>query len=154
MIHSVSFGGTTYNELPYKFEAGTPNIADVIALGAALDYWASLDRTAVAEWEEQLLAYATATIVTIPGVRIIGTAKRKSGVLSFIVEGLNALDIGMFLDTQGIAVRTGHHCTEPVMDRFGIPGTVRASFMFYNTAEEVDRFVEALRKAIHLLRKG
>ena len=154
MIHSVSFGGTTYNELPYKFEAGTPNIGDVIALGAALDYWASLDRTVVAEWEEHLLSYATASIATIPGVRIIGTAKRKSGVLSFIVEGLNALDIGMFLDTQGIAVRTGHHCTEPVMDRFGIPGTVRASFMFYNTAEEVDRFVEALRKAIHLLRKG
>ncbi len=153
MIRSVSFAGTTYNELPYKFEAGTPNIADVIALGAALDYWSTLDRPAVADWEDQLLAYATACISTIPGVRIIGTAKKKSGVLSFIVDGLNALDIGMFLDTQGVAVRTGHHCTEPVMDRFGIPGTVRASFMFYNTAEEVDRFVEALRKAIQLLRK-
>lgn len=154
MIRSVSFSGTTYNELPYKFEAGTPNIADVIGLGAALDYWSTLDRNAVAEWEHRLLDYATQRISVIPGVRIIGTAKEKAGVLSFVVDGLNALDIGMFLDTQGVAVRTGHHCTEPVMDRFGIAGTVRASFMFYNTAEEVDVFVEAVRKAIHLLRKG
>jgi cysteine desulfurase/selenocysteine lyase len=153
MIHSVSFEKTTYNDLPYKFEAGTPNIADVIGLGAALDYWAALDRRAASDWEQQLLRYASSRVVAIPGVRIIGTAKEKAGVLSFVVDRLNALDIGMFLDTQGVAVRTGHHCTEPVMDRFDLPGTVRASFMFYNTAEEVDVFIDALRRAIHLLKK-
>jgi cysteine desulfurase / selenocysteine lyase len=152
MIASVSFSGTTYNEIPYKFEAGTPNIADVIALGVAIDYLQKMDRKAAADWERQLLAYATERLTAIQQVRIIGTAPGKAAILSFIVEGVNALDLGMFLDTQGIAVRTGHHCTEPVMDRFGIPGTVRASFMFYNTMEEVDRLADAVSKGIKLLK--
>lgn len=151
MISSVTFEKTTYNEVPHKFEAGTPNIADVIALGAALDYWNSIDRDATAQWEHELLLYATDLISAIPAVRIIGTAKNKASVISFVIEGVNAMDAGMFLDTKGIAVRTGHHCTEPVMLRFGIPGTLRASFMFYNTKEEIDVLVEHLRKAIQFL---
>jgi cysteine desulfurase/selenocysteine lyase len=151
MIHSVSFDRTTYNEVPYKFEAGTPNIADVIALGAAIDYWNTLDTVGAMAHEQQLLARATAHVQELPGVRIIGTAARKAAVLSFVIEGVNALDAGMYLDTKGIALRTGHHCTEPVMHRFGIPGTLRASFMFYNTMEEVESFVLHLQKAIAFL---
>jgi cysteine desulfurase/selenocysteine lyase len=151
MISSVSFEKTTYNEVPYKFEAGTPNIADVIALGTAIDYWNQLDRSAAAEWEKELLDYATQLISNIPSVRLIGTATNKASVLSFVIEGVNALDAGMFLDTKGIAVRTGHHCTEPVMQFYNIPGTLRASFMFYNTKEEVDALAENLTKAIALL---
>ena len=151
MIHSVSFDRTTYNEVPYKFEAGTPNIADVIALGAAIDYWNTLDTAGAMVHEQQLLARATALVQELPGVRIIGTADRKAAVLSFVIEGVNALDAGMYLDTKGIALRTGHHCTEPVMHRFGIPGTLRASFMFYNTIEEVESFVLHLQKAIAFL---
>lgn len=151
MIHSVSFEKTSYNEVPYKFEAGTPNIADVIALGAAFDYWNTIDRTAAAKWEEDLLHYATEKLKSIQGVRLIGTAKEKASVVSFIIEGVNALDAGMYLDTKGVAVRTGHHCTEPVMTRLGIPGTLRASFMFYNTKEEIDVFAEQLAKAVSFL---
>lgn len=151
MISSVTFEKTTYNEVPYKFEAGTPNIADVIALGTAIDYWNNLDRLGAAAWEEELLEYATSKISAIPGVRIIGTAEKKAGVLSFVIEGVNAMDAGMYLDTKGVAVRTGQHCTEPVMLRFGVPGTIRASFMFYNTKEEIDSLVENLGKAIQLL---
>lgn len=151
MISSVSFSKTTYNDVPFKFEAGTPNIADVIAMGAAIDYWNTLDRKAAYEWEEQLLEYATNQITEINGIRIIGTAEKKAGALSFVIEGLNAMDAGMYLDTKGIALRTGHHCTEPVMTRFGIPGTIRASFMFYNTIEEVDVFVRELQNAIRFL---
>ena len=151
MIHSVTFERTTYNEVPFKFEAGTPNIADVIALGAAIDYWNSIDRTAAKQHEEELLKYATEKVSAIPGVRIIGTAAKKASVLSFVIEGVNALDAGMYLDTKGIAVRTGHHCTEPVMIRFCIPGTIRASFMFYNTMEEVDTLAEQLGKAVAFL---
>lgn len=151
MIHSVTFEHTTYNEVPFKFEAGTPNIADVIALGAAIDYWNHLDRDAVEKYEQELLAYATAKVAAIPGVRMIGTAAQKASVLSFVIDGVNALDAGMYLDTKGIAVRTGHHCTEPVMIRFCIPGTLRASFMFYNTKEEADALAEQLRKAIAFL---
>ena len=151
MIHSVSFEKTSYNEVPYKFEAGTPNIADVIALGAAIDYWNTIDRTAAAKWEEDLLHYATEKLKSIQGVRLIGTAKEKASVVSFIIEGVNALDAGMYLDTKGVAVRTGHHCTEPVMTRLGIPGTLRASFMFYNTKEEIDVFAEQLAKAVSFL---
>lgn len=151
MIHSVSFEKTSYNEVPYKFEAGTPNIADVIALGAAIDYWNTLDRSAAADWEQELMLYATEKIKTIKGVRLIGTAAEKASVVSFIIEGVNALDAGMYLDTKGVAVRTGHHCTEPVMTRFGIPGTLRASFMFYNTKEEIDVFTEQLAKAVSFL---
>lgn len=151
MIHSVSFDRTTYNEVPFRFEAGTPNIADVIALGAAIDYWNAMDRTAAEAWEQDLLRHATALLREIPDVRIIGTAAEKASVLSFIIEGVNALDAGMYLDTKGIAVRTGHHCTEPVMIRLGLTGTLRASFMFYNTKEEIDRFAADLRKAISFL---
>ena len=153
MIHSVSFEKTTYNELPYKFEAGTPNIADVIGLGAAIDYWNTLDRKEIAKHEHELLVYASDRLKEIKGVRLIGIATEKTSVVSFIVEGLNAMDIGMYLDTLGVAVRTGHHCTEPVMTRLGIPGTIRASFLFYNTKEEIDVMIEGLKKAITLLKK-
>lgn len=151
MIASVSFEKTTYNEVPYKFEAGTPNIADVIALGTAIDYWNQLNRKAAGAWEKELLNYATKLISEIPTVRLIGTAAEKASVVSFVIEGVNAMDAGMFLDTKGVAVRTGHHCTEPVMQFFKIPGTLRASFMFYNTKEEVNILAENLTKAIALL---
>jgi len=153
MISSVSFEKTTYNEVPLKFEAGTQNVADVIGMGVAIDYLQSLDRKAIAAYEHELMQYASEKLTAINGVRLIGTAKEKAGVVSFIIEGLNALDVGMYLDTQGIAVRTGHHCTEPVMKRLNIPGTIRASFLFYNTKEEIDKLVEATKSAISLLKK-
>ena len=153
MIHSVSFEKTTYNEVPFKFEAGTPNIADVIAMGTAIDYLQSLNRKEIADYEHELMLYATSKLREIEGIRLIGTAKEKTSIVSFIIEGVNALDAGMFLDTFGIAVRTGHHCTEPVMKRFNIPGTIRASFMFYNTKEEVGVMIDGVKKAINLLRK-
>lgn len=152
MISSVSFEKTTYNEVPYKFEAGTPHVEGVIALGAAIDYYNALDRSAAIAHEEALLKYCTEQLSIIPEVKLIGTAKEKAGVCAFILQGINALDAGMFLDTLGIAVRTGHHCTEPVMTRLNIPGTIRASFFFYNTIEEVDRLVDGVRKAIALLK--
>jgi len=152
MIHSVSFKQTTYNEVPYKFEAGTPNIADVIALGTAIDYLNSLDRHAALNHELGLMEYASLKLSELEGVKLIGTAPEKASVVSFVIIGLNALDVGMYLDTMGVAVRTGHHCTEPVMDRFGIPGTIRASFMFYNTYAEVDVLIEGVKKAIALLK--
>jgi cysteine desulfurase/selenocysteine lyase len=153
MISSVSFEKTTYNAVPLKFEAGTQNVADVIGMGVAIDYLQSLDHKAVSAYEHQLMQYASEKLKAIPNVRLIGTAREKAGVVSFIIEGLNALDVGMYLDTQGIAVRTGHHCTEPVMKRLNIPGTIRASFLFYNTMEEVDKLVEATKSAISLLKK-
>ncbi|MCE2846006.1 MAG: cysteine desulfurase [Sphingobacteriales bacterium] len=152
MIRSVSFERTTYNDIPLRFEAGTPNIAGVIALGEALRYWESIDRDTAVQWENTLLAHATVALQGISGVQLIGTAAEKASVLSFVIDEVNALDAGMYLDTKGIAVRTGHHCTEPVMHRFGIPGTIRASFMFYNTLEEIDEFVNHLHGAIRLLR--
>ncbi|REJ82825.1 MAG: cysteine desulfurase [Bacteroidetes bacterium] len=153
MIHSVSFEKTSYNEVPHKFEAGTPNIADVIAFGEAINYYNKLDRDAAFLHEKELVKYALKRLQEIEGVKIIGQASERTSLVSFIVRGLNAFDIGMYLDTQGVAVRTGHHCTEPVMDRMQIPGTVRASFMFYNTKEEIEIFIEALKKAIKLLNK-
>lgn len=153
MIQSVSFGKTIYQEPPFRFEAGTQNIADVIAFGAALDYLKALNRTALHQHEQQLLQYATDAVSGIEGIRIIGTAADKASILSFVAEGVNAMDLGMYLDTQGIAVRTGQHCTEPVMDFFNIPGTVRASFLFYNTINEVDAMVMALKKGIALLKQ-
>lgn len=153
MIQSVSFNKTTYQEPPFRFEAGTQNIADVIAFGAAMVYLNALNRKALHQYEQQLLRYATEQVQQIEGVRIIGTAGQKASILSFVVEGINAMDLGMYLDTQGIAVRTGHHCTEPVMDFFKIPGTIRASFLFYNTLNEVDVFVSALKKGIALLKQ-
>ncbi len=152
MIHSVSFEKTTYNEIPFKFEAGTPNIADVIGMGAAIDYLNSIDRIAAEKHEHELMLYASDNLTAIEHVKLIGTSKQKASVVSFIINDVNALDAGMFLDTMGIAVRTGHHCTQPVMDRLGIPGTIRASFMFYNTFEEIDRLVEGVKKAIALLK--
>lgn len=152
MISSVSFEKTLYNEIPMKFEAGTPNVEGAVGLHAAIDFINSIGFEAIHEYESELLTYATEQISQIDGLRIIGTAINKASVISFIVEGLNALDIGIMLDTMGVAVRTGQHCTEPLMDRFNIPGTVRASFAIYNTKEEVDVFITSLKKSISILR--
>jgi cysteine desulfurase / selenocysteine lyase len=150
MISEVKFSGTTYNELPYKFEAGTPNISGVIAFGAAIDYLQNIGIEIAAKWEIELLKYATTQLLTIPGLRIYGTQPEKSGVVSFNVEGVHFFDLGTMLDKFGIAVRTGHHCADPLIDHFGIQGTVRASFAFYNTKDEIDTFVEALKKVISM----
>jgi len=152
MISSVKFEKTTYNEIPYKFEAGTPNIADVIGMGAGLNYFSSIDQKGAHAHENAMLKYAEDKLSAIEGVRLIGTAKEKASVVSFVIDGLNAMDVGMYLDTLGIAVRTGQHCTEPVMDRFCIPGTIRASFLFYNTFAEIDALIEGVKKAIKLLK--
>ena len=154
MIHSVSFEKTTYNEVPFKFEAGTPNIADVIALGTAIDYINQLDRDMIEEYEMELMQYASSELKKIDSVELIGTAKEKAGIVSFIITGVNALDAGMYLDTLGIAVRTGHHCTEPVMRRLNIPGTIRASFLFYNTKAEIDALISGVKSAIKLLKQN
>lgn len=150
MINYVSFAKTTWNELPYKFEAGTPNIADAVALGAALDYVEATGLDRIAAHEQRLLERATQRLSDIPGLRIIGTAKHKVGVVSFVVDDppLSALDIGSQLDLEGVAVRTGHHCCQPLMERFDIPGTVRASFAVYNTLDEVDVFADALERIV------
>jgi len=150
MISEVKFSGTTYNELPYKFEAGTPNISGVIAFGAAIDYLLAIGLEQIAAWETELLNYATAQLAAIPGLRIYGTQPEKSGVISFNVDGVHFFDLGTMLDKFGIAVRTGHHCADPLMDHFEIQGTVRASFAFYNTKEEIDVFMEALKKVISM----
>lgn len=144
MIRSVSFEGTTYNTLPYKFEAGTPNIAGVIGLGAAVDYVTDIGFEALTEHEQALLAYATWSVDDIPGLRIIGTAREKIGVLSFVMEGVHPHDIGTILDRQGVAIRSGHHCTMPLMERFGVSATARASFALYNTRQDVDALVAAI----------
>jgi cysteine desulfurase/selenocysteine lyase len=146
MILHVSFEKTTYNVLPYKFEAGTPNIAGAIGMAAAVDYLHGLDRIALAKHEDALLARANELAAQTDGIRIIGTSKNKVSVLSFLIEGAHPHDVGTLLDQQGIAVRTGHHCTMPLMDQFKIPGTVRASFTFYNTLEEVDALFKAIEK--------
>ncbi len=151
MIKEVSFSGTTYNELPYKFEAGTPNIADVIAFGAALDYVQAIPAEALAAQEEALLAYATEKLQSIPGLKIVGTAPEKIAVISFVVDGVHPQDIGVLLDKFGIAIRTGHHCAQPLMQRYELVGTCRASFSFYNTFEEIDRFVLCLAKTLQML---
>ena len=150
MISEVKFSGTTYNELPYKFEAGTPNISGVIAFGATIEYLENIGIENAAAWETELLAYATDQLTQIPGLRIYGTQPEKSGVISFNVDGVHFFDLGTMLDKFGIAVRTGHHCADPLMEHFGIQGTVRASFAFYNTKEEIDVFVEALKKVISM----
>jgi cysteine desulfurase/selenocysteine lyase len=151
MIKEVSFEGTTYNELPYKFEAGTPNIADVIAFGAALDYVQAIPAESLAAQEEALLAYATQKLQAIPGLRIVGTAPSKIAVISFVIDGVHPQDIGVLLDKFGIAIRTGHHCAQPLMQRYELVGTCRASFAFYNTFEEIDRFVLCLEKTLQML---
>lgn len=152
MIDKVTFEKTTFNALPFKFEAGTPHIVGGIATGTALQYLSELDADAIHAHEIDLLKYAQTELLKIEGLRIIGTAKNKTSVVSFVVEGLHPFDIGTLLDKQGIAVRTGHHCTQPLMDRYKIPGTIRASFAFYNTLAEVDVFLTALKRSIELLR--
>ena len=152
MIKEVTFEKTTYNDLPYKFEAGTPNIADTIAFGASLQYTEKVGRDKIRRHEEEILKYATEQLEQIPGLRIIGSAKNKISLVSFVIDGIHPQDIGILLDNRGIAVRTGHHCVEPVMVRFCIPGTVRASFAMYNTKEEVDEMITGLHKAIKMLK--
>lgn len=151
MIKEVTFEKTTYNDLPYKYEAGTPNIADTIALKAALDFIKEIGKDKIRKHEEELLSYATAQLQAIPGLRIIGQAKNKVSLVSFVIDGIHPQDIGVLLDNMGIAVRTGHHCTQPLMKRFGIPGTVRASFALYNQKEEIDVLIAGLHKTIKML---
>ncbi len=146
MISSVSFEKTLYNVIPFKFEAGTPNIAATIGLGAAIDYVNEVGLEKMAQHELELLRYATGKLSAIPGVRLIGVAAEKASVVSFVVEGVHAHDVGTVLDQEGIAVRTGHHCAQPLMERFGVPATVRASLAFYNTKEEIDALVAGLKK--------
>jgi cysteine desulfurase/selenocysteine lyase len=147
MISSVTFEKTTYNVVPYKFEAGTPDIAGAIGLGAALEYVSKLGMDRITAHEHDLLMYATDKVGAVPGVRLIGTARERAGVLSFVMDGVHPHDLGTILDREGIAIRTGHHCAQPVMDRFGIPATARASFAVYNTRQDVDALVEGMRKA-------
>jgi cysteine desulfurase / selenocysteine lyase len=152
MISKVTFERTTYNELPFKFEAGTPHIAGGICLGEAIKFLSQLDIDAIQRHEKELAEYAQDMLDTFEGMRIIGEAKHKTSVVSFVVDGIHPFDLGTLLDKQGIAVRTGHHCTQPLMDFFGIPGTVRASFALYNTRQEIDTFIAAVEKSIGMLR--
>ena len=151
MIATVTFQKTTYADLPHKFEAGTPNIAGGIAFGSALDYLNSIGLNAIASYEQELLTYATEKLKAIEGLRIYGEASEKTAVISFLVGDIHPYDMGSLLDKMGIAVRTGHHCAQPIMDFFQIPGTIRASFSFYNTFEEVDRLVAGVKKAKMML---
>ena len=151
MIKSVSFEKTTYNELPHKFEAGTPHIAGVIGFGAAIEFAQSLSWRDVSAHKKEILDYATSQLQEMDGLRIFGTAEQKAAVISFNVGNIHPFDIGTLLDQQGIAVRTGHHCTEPLWNFYGVPGTVRASFAIYTTKEEIQTFATALKKAITLL---
>ncbi len=153
MIKEVTFAKTTFNDLPYKFEAGTPNIADVVALKEAVRFINDLGKMNIAAHESMLLEYAKEKLSQIPAVRLIGTSKHKVSVQSFVVEGIHHFDIGQMLDTRGIAVRTGHHCTQPLMDRFQIEGTVRASFSVYNTKEEIDSLIESLVRIVNFMKK-
>ncbi len=152
MIKTVTFEKTTFNELPFKFEAGTPDIAGAVGLHAAINYMNEIGHEAIQQHEKDLLEYGTRQLSQIDGLRIVGTANNKASVISFLVEGTHPYDLGALLDKQGIAVRTGHHCTQPLMDRYGIPGTVRASFALYNTKEEIDKLVAATKRAVEMLR--
>jgi len=151
MIAEVTFEKTTYADLPHKFEAGTPNICGGIAFGAALNYMNAIGFDAIAAYEQELLTYATDKLLQIEGLRIYGTTKAKTAVISFNIQGIHPYDIGTIVDKLGIAVRTGHHCAQPIMDFYKIPGTVRASFSFYNTKEEVDILVEGVQRARNML---
>ena len=146
MISSVTFERTTYNEIPHKFEAGTPHIAGAVGLGAALDFITGVGFDAITAHERRLLDYATKALSAVPGLRLVGTAADKASILSFVIEGVHAHDVGTIVDTEGVAIRTGHHCTQPVMDRYGVPATARASLALYNTEGEVDRLVAALTR--------
>lgn len=152
MIAEVTYTGFTVNELPYKFEAGTPNIADAVALKYAVEYIQTVGKAAIQKHENKLLSHATKAIEQLEGIRIIGTAKDKVSILSFVMDGVHHQDLGILLDQKGIAIRTGHHCTQPLMNRFGISGTSRASFALYNTIEEVDLFIDGMKKAVKMLR--
>jgi cysteine desulfurase/selenocysteine lyase len=152
MIREVTFEKTTYNDLPYKFEAGTPNIADVVAFKYAMDFITSTGRDAMAAYEHSLLSYAAEKISALKGVTIYGRASQKVSVVSFTIDGIHPFDIGQMLDARGIAVRTGHHCTQPLMDRFKIEGTVRASFAVYNTKNEIDQLVDGLARIINFMK--
>ena len=151
MISTVTFEKTTYNELPFKFEAGTPSVGDAIGLRTAIEYMQNIGIQNIAQHEEALLHYATEQLLQIEGMRIFGQAPHKAAVISFLVGNIHPYDMGVLLDHQGVAVRTGHHCTQPIMDRFGIPGTVRASFALYNTREEVDALITAVKRAATML---
>jgi len=151
MIKEVTFEKTTYNDLPYKYEAGTPNIADIIAFKSAIDFIIGMGKKNIKQYEDELLHYGTQQLKQIPGVRIIGEANEKVSVISFVVDKLHPQDLGILLDNYGIAVRTGHHCAQPLMDCYRIPGTVRASLAVYNTKEEIDELVVGLKKAIKML---
>ena len=146
MIRSVTFEKTVYNRLPYKYEAGTPNIAGAIGLGAALEYVTRVGIDVIANHEHEVLTYATHALQSMPGLTLIGAARDRSAVLSFVVDGIHPHDIGTILDREGIAVRTGHHCAQPLMERFGVAATVRASLAMYNTASEIDALVSGLQK--------
>jgi cysteine desulfurase/selenocysteine lyase len=150
MILTVSFESSTYNALPYRFEAGTPNITGAVALGAAIDYLSALDPIALADYEAALLTYATERLAAVDGLRIVGTAAKKVGVVSFLIEGIHAHDIGTIVSDDGVAIRTGHHCAMPVMDYFGVAATARASLAFYNNHDDIDRLVAGLGKAREL----
>ena len=152
MIKTVTFEETIYNDLPYKFEAGTPNVADVIGLGAAIDYVNKIGKENISKYENDLLKYGTEKLSRIPGLKIIGTAKQKASVISFLVGDIHPYDTGTILDQLGIAVRTGVHCTQPIIDQFKIPGTVRASFCFYNTKEEIDALEQGIKKVIRMFK--
>ena len=152
MIHTVTFEKTTYAGVPARFEAGTPDIAGVIALGTAVDYLSHLEMDRIEAWEQELLAYGTRALEAIPEVRIIGTAREKAAVLSFVIEGAHPHDIGSILDQEGVAIRAGHHCAQPVMERYQIPATARASMAFYNTREDIDRLVVGIHKVLELFR--
>jgi cysteine desulfurase/selenocysteine lyase len=146
MIRTVTFEESTYDDIPRKFEAGTPNIAGGIALGAAIDYLYQYDREELTNYEQMILSYATNRLLEIDGLKIIGTAKEKASVVSFVIDGIHPYDIGTIIDTDGIAIRTGHHCTQPLMKRFNVSATARASFSFYNTKEEIDKLVQGIHK--------
>ena len=148
----MTFEKTTYNVLPHKFEAGTPNIAGGIGFDAALDYVSEIGLKNIAAYEKELLLYATQQLSAISGLRIIGTAKEKASILSFVIEGVHAHDVGTILDQQGIAVRTGHHCAQPAMDRFQVPATARVSLAFYNTREEIDVLVKGIQRVIEVFK--
>jgi len=150
MIALVTFEKTTYNTLPYKFEAGTPNIEGAIGLGVAIEYLNSVGLDRIAAYEHELLEYATEIIGAIPGVKIIGSAREKASVLSFTVDGIHPHDVGTILDQEGIAIRAGHHCAQPVMKRFDVPATARASLAFYNTKEEIDALAEGIQRAVEV----
>jgi len=146
MISSVTFEKTTYNKLPFKFEAGTPDVAGALGLGAAIDYLNAIGIDKSAQYEHEVVNYATERLSALSGVRLIGTAKERAGVVSFVIDNVHPHDVGTILDQEGIAIRAGHHCAQPIMQRFGIPATARASFAFYNTKEEVEALVNGIRK--------